>query len=84
MIVDINGSFERGWDDLPVTGNAGWLTNQKPKQWNLKIVAPGDNLWDSQDEARGEAEHVHKLANQLPESERLGGSDALILDGAAV
>lgn len=84
MILDINGSFEDGWSDLPPTGNAGWLVNQKPNKWELEILPPGEKLWDSEDIVKGEPECVHKLATQLPDNERPGEVDALILDGTTV
>lgn len=76
-----NLSFEDGWETLPPTGNAGWLQNQRPNHWQLTILPPGAELWDSTDTATGEPEAVHKGVNQLPPDERPGGSDPLILDG---
>lgn len=79
-----NLSFEDGWETLPPTGNAGWLQNQRPNHWQLTILPPGTELWDSEDKATGESECVHKLAHQLPPSEQPGGSDPLVLDGETV
>lgn len=76
-----NLSFEDGWETLPPTGNAGWLQNQRPNHWQLTILPPGAELWDSADTATGEPEAVHKGVNQLPPDEQPGGADPLILDG---
>lgn len=75
-----NGGFEEGWTDLPP--NPGNQVNQQPNEWTLTWIEPGEALWDAPaDLATGIAEMVHKLASQLPEDERPGGSNALILDG---
>jgi hypothetical protein len=76
-----NGGFDDpDWTTLPpVSGNQ---RNQEPKYWSLTWIEPGDALWDAPaDLATGIAEMVHKLASQLPEDERPGGPNALILDG---
>jgi hypothetical protein len=69
-----NGSFEDGWETIQ-------FGNQRPNEWDISWVQPGDPLYDSPDLASGVCECVHKLENQLPPSERPGGSDPLILDG---
>jgi hypothetical protein len=73
----VNGSFENGWATID-------FGNQRPDGWNLFWVQPGDPLFDSGDLASGICECVHKLAIQLPEHERPGGSDPLILEGETV
>lgn len=77
----LNGSFTEGWEDLPPVGK---LINQRPTGWTLRWVEPGEPLFDSADLAAGVPECVHKLDSQLPEREREGGPDALILDGGVV
>lgn len=72
-----NGSFEEGWVDIPADNTV----NQRPNDWWLTWLAPGTKLWGSQDVAGAAPECVHKLADQLPPDERLGGENALILDG---
>ncbi len=72
-----NGSFEEGWTTIA-------FGNQRPIDWALYWVEPGQPLFDSPDEATGICECVHKLAHQLPPDEQPGGSDALILDGITV
>lgn len=74
----LNGSFTEGWEDLPP---AGKLVNQRPTGWTLRWVEPGESLFGAPDVAGEAPECVHKLAAQLPEKEREGGSDALILEG---
>ena len=78
----INGNFSNGWEDMPPA--PGHLINQRPMGWALRWVAPGEPLFDGTDRAGGVPECVHKLSDQLPPNEKLGGSDALILDGDAV
>ena len=70
-----NGSFENGWDTIE-------LGNQDPNDWFLSWVPIGQPLYDATDTASGICECVHKLSNQLPPNEQLGGPDALILDGS--
>ncbi|MEZ4519247.1 MAG: hypothetical protein R3C44_21305 [Chloroflexota bacterium] len=77
-----NGIFSSGWTDMPPA--PGHLINQQPKGWFLSWVAPGQSLFGSQDKAGGVPECVHKLSDQLPANEQLGGNDALILAGDAV
>ena len=74
-----NGSFEEGWTDVVVPGLN--QVNQIPMFWGMEWLEPGERLWDSNDEARGVPECVHKHMNQLPPNENPGGEDALILDG---
>lgn len=74
-----NPSFEEGWTDLPPV--SGSLINQQPNAWTLTWVEPGQPLYDSSDLAGGIPECVHKLSDQLPPDEQLGGAHALILDG---
>lgn len=74
-----NGAFSDGWDDLPPA--PGHLINQKPKGWTLRWIPPGGRLFESDDKAEGVPECVHKLSDQLPPQERLGGDEALILSG---
>ena len=74
-----NGSFTKGWDDLPPA--PGHLINQNPKGWVLKWLEPGTSLFGADDKAQGVPECVHKLAKQLPPNEQLGAPDALILAG---
>lgn len=78
-----NGSFEDGWTDLPPA--PGNLINQNPNGWVLTLLEPGTLLWDD-DVARsgGVPESLHKLNEQLPPNEQLGGPHALILDGDKV
>lgn len=63
---------------MPPYGN---LINQQPNGWTLRWITPGEPLFGAGDMAGGVPECVHKLANQLPASEQLGGKDALILSG---
>jgi hypothetical protein len=76
-----NGSFSDGWSDMPPA--PGNLINQQPKGWTLRWIEPGESLFGAGDKANGVPECVHKLSDQLPLNERLGGSDALILEGDA-
>ncbi|MCC6604469.1 MAG: hypothetical protein IT327_14765 [Anaerolineae bacterium] len=73
-----NGSFTEGWTNLPPYGT---LINQQPNGWTLRCINPGESLFGAGDAAGGVPECVHKLADQLPPNERLGGKDALILAG---
>lgn len=82
-----NGSFENGWTDI-VT-NYGWLVNQVPNDWQLSWLEPNTATW-AISQKLGYApkittvpECIHKLNNQLPADEQLGGANALILDGNA-
>lgn len=59
----------------------GTLINQQPNGWTLRCINPGESLFGAGDAAGGVPECVHKLADQLPPNERLGGKDALILAG---
>lgn len=59
----------------------GTLINQQPNDWTLRWINPGESLFGAGDTAGGVPECVHKLADQLPPNERLGGKDALILAG---
>ncbi|MCA9959421.1 MAG: hypothetical protein KC443_10330 [Anaerolineales bacterium] len=74
-----NPSFEEGWTDLPPA--PGYLINQQPQAWTLTWIEPGQPLYNSTDLAAGVPECVHKLNDQLPPDEQLGGPHALILDG---
>jgi len=76
-----NGSFSEGWDDMPPT--SFHLINQQPKGWTLRWLEQGESLFGDGATAAGIPECVHKLADQLPPNEQLGGSDALILAGTA-
>lgn len=76
-----NGNFSSGWTDMPPA--PGSLINQQPNFWALRWVEPGQPLFGSGDLAGGVPECVHKLNDQLPPEEQLGGSQALILDGTA-
>lgn len=76
-----NGSFSEGWTNLPPT--PGFLINQQPNHWQLRWIEPGQSLFGAGDTAGGVPECVHKLADQLPPDEQLGGSNALILAGTA-
>lgn len=76
-----NSSFEDGWTDLPPA--PGYLINQQPNGWQLTWVEPGQSIFGSDYVAQGIPECVHKLEEQLPIHERLGGSDPLILDGTS-
>ncbi len=77
-----NGNFSEGWETLPAT--VGWLRNQRPYHWQLEWIEPGQPLYDdSGTQSKGVPECVHKLSEQLPSNEQLGGRDALILDGEA-
>jgi len=75
----VNGSFEDGWTDLPPT--YGFLINQQPVGWQLTWMEPGAPLFESNDVAHGVPECIHKLQEQLPPDEWVGGPKALILDG---
>lgn len=77
-----NGNFSNGWDDLPPA--PGHLINQRPAGWGVRWIEPGERLFDGEDRAGGVPECVHKLNDQLPPNEQLGGRDALILSGDAV
>lgn len=85
VVVDINGSFEGGWSDLPPA--PGNLTNQKPTGWALSWVPIGEQIYGRVRKngkpliCQGVPECIHKKAGQLPSYERPGGSDPLILDG---
>lgn len=79
-----NPSWEEGWDDLPAVKETGWLTNQRPKHWNLDIVPVGGDLFGSGDKATGIPECLHKISTQLPPDEQLGAPNALILHGKHV
>lgn len=70
----INGSFEDGWTDLSDRV-------QKPNVWDINWIEVGDSLYDSTDLASGTCECKHLLDDQLPHDQKIGGSDALILDG---
>lgn len=74
-----NGAFTEGWSNLPPTPN--FLINQQPNHWQLRWIEPGQSLFGAGDTAGGVPECVHKLSDQLPPDERLGGSRALILAG---
>ncbi|MFO7682890.1 MAG: hypothetical protein R6X34_22855 [Chloroflexota bacterium] len=76
-----NGSFSNGWTDMPPA--PGHLINQQPKDWTLRWIEPGESLFGAGDKAQGVPECVHKLSDQLPPNERLGGPSALILAGNA-
>lgn len=83
-----NPSFEEGWDDTPPVGS---LINQTPRGWQLEWVEPGQPSYGATNGKTGEPvtatavpECLHKLAEQLPPNEQLGGDDALILDGRVV
>jgi hypothetical protein len=78
----VNGSFEEGWTNMPPA--PGNLINQKPNGWDYFWIEIGQPLFDSSDVAGGVPESIHKLANQLPPDEQLGGPKALILEGTAV
>lgn len=84
-----NGSFEDGWLTLPPLPNS--LRNQQPQEWVLTLVEPGAAAWDLRNQklntplvVDGWPECVHKLDYQLPEDERPGGANALILAGVTV
>lgn len=81
--IDINGSFEQPWENVGPE-------QQAPRGWIVDWVTPGSYLWDSQDVAGAAPEIVHHGYFDdppegprwtLPENERPGGPDALILDG---
>ncbi|MCA9935391.1 MAG: hypothetical protein KC415_15755, partial [Anaerolineales bacterium] len=71
----LNPSFENGWTDMPPA------PAQQPNDWTLSWVEPGGTLYDSNDTATAIPECVHKLSEDLPPDEQLGGPNALILDG---
>lgn len=77
-----NGNFSNGWETLaPV---AGFLRNQRPNDWQLEWLEKGEPLYaDPNAKSDGVPECLHKLSKQLPERERLGGPNALILSGDA-
>ena len=77
-----NGSFTEGWETLPALPEAGYLKNQRPNGWQLEWLNKGDSLYDDPNTTvNGIPECVHKLSNQLPADEQLGGLKALILEG---
>ena len=76
-----NGSFSEGWDDMPPT--SFYLINQQPKGWTLRWLEQGESLFGDGATASGIPECVHKLSEQLPPDEQLGGKNALILAGTA-
>ena len=88
MNVLYNGNFEGGWQTDPATGN------QIPAGWGLMWSQPGEAMLSSGafpfddppvfETVEALPECVHKLNEQLPPNEQLGGPDALILDGNAV
>ena len=67
----VNGSFEDGWTDIAMTA-------QQPHGWVLNRAATGNVRGRP---ISGVPECVHKLNDQLPPDEQLGGANALILDG---
>lgn len=78
-----NGAFSEAW--RTIEADVGWLKNQEPGGWQLSILRPGDPLYDDPNTTvTGIPECVHKLNNQLPAIEQLGGPAALILTGTAV
>lgn len=78
-----NGTFSEPWRTLEA--DVGWLHNQEPAGWQLSLLRPGETLYDDPNSAvTGIPECVHKLSNQLPAHEQIGGSNALILRGSAV
>jgi hypothetical protein len=80
-----NGSFSQGWETLPAIAEANFLRNQRPHGWQVEWQEIGAPLYaDANVTVNGIPECVHKLSDQLPENERLGGPDALILEGDAV
>ncbi len=79
-----NGSFEDGWTDFPPIPELNWLINQKPNSWEFSWVEIGQPLFGVTDIANGVPECIHKLNDQLPPDEQLGGPNALILDGGHV
>jgi hypothetical protein len=80
-----NGSFSEGWETLEPVAEANWLRNQRPFGWQIEWLQMGEPLYtDPGNKARGIPECVHKLSEQLPEDERMGGKHALILEGSAV
>ena len=80
-----NGSFSEGWETLEPVVEANFLRNQRPLGWQIEWLAMGEALYaDPGSTAQGIPECVHKLSEQLPERERLGGPNALILEGNAV
>lgn len=80
-----NGSFSEGWETLPAVVEAGHLRNQRPHGWQIEWQAVGEPLYaDMNSIVGGIPECLHKLSDQLPANERLGGPDALILEGDAV
>jgi hypothetical protein len=77
-----NGNFSQGWETLPALAEAGWLKNQRPNGWQLEWLNKGEPLYDDPNTlVDGIPECVHKLSDQLPADEQLGGLKALILDG---
>ena len=79
----LNPSFEGGWETIPV------IKNQIPKNWVLNwnvegsaLLAPKAGNGDTETKVKCIPECVHKLSEQLPADEQLGGKDALILDGS--
>lgn len=79
-----NGNFSGGWETLPAIEDAGFLRNQQPIGWELRWLNKNEQIYDDPNSvATGIPECVHKLSDQLPENERLGGPNALILDGDA-
>lgn len=77
-----NGSFTEGWETLPAIAEAGYLKNQRPNGWQLEWQNKGESLYDdSGTKVDGIPECVHKLSDQLPADEQLGGVKALILAG---
>lgn len=80
-----NGSFSEGWETLPAVIEAGHLRNQRPHGWQIEWQAVGEPLYDDANTiVGGIPECLHKLSDQLPAHERLGGPNALILEGDAV
>ena len=84
--IFVNPSFEYGWLTDPLTGN------QTPNGWTLTIRPPGTPMLsagvfpgesDPFDVVLTIPECVHKLTEQLPPDEQLGGENALILAGDA-
>lgn len=78
----VNGSFEDGWTDIysPIDNQL----KQQPTGWTLTWLDIGERLYDETDPkwvAGGLPEALHKPWWTLPEDERPGGANALILEG---
>ena len=83
----MNLSFENGWTNIEA--GYGNLINQIPNNWEIFWTPIGEagffnDKTNQNATINSVPEMVHKLNDQLPPDEQIGGENALILDGDAV